>query len=586
MGAFLLLRRNGFPRESPRAARALKSLDLQGFSRSVELETRFWTVVTYRKLCGAESPIFRQDSDNFLTYTGTLIHRRLSGTAVLESIFTEFDGTNFPWGEVFGAFCLILCRRGRLFVIPDRLGVYPVYGDADEAIVSSSFVALLESIDRPRTRTQSIYEYVIQGATYDDRTVIDQIHRLPRRSIFEFDDKIYRKEQQDVLWQGQKWTNVNDHLALTANALRAQFAAIAKTFGNNIETALSGGYDSRLLLALLRDRHISPRLHVYGGGLDPDVVVARKIAAGIRLPLSHIDKSDHKPPPPAEYPSVVLANMRALDGCPPEGIFDNGADLLTRSQRARGGAVALNGGGGEIFRNFYYLSDRPFTIEQLLWAFFSQFDRGIFTKAFSEERYLYNLSLAIAHVLRMPDDASLLQKTRLSRQHIEYLYPCFRCIYWMGRNNAINNRFGYEATPFIQEGPVQIALQIPLRFKKHGSFEADLIELIDPTLAGFESAYGQTFSESPSIKRVIKDNLTVYRPIIARRLSHQIKSRFHNLVRFAPLTDGYLASVLDTSFPYMGRYFRFERVKNAVDFNRICTLEYLFQKNHVTPVDD
>lgn len=586
MGAFLLFRRNSSLRESLRAARALKSLDLQGFSRSAELETQFWTVVTYGKLCGTPSPVFRQDRDNFLTYTGTLVHRRLTGSAALEAIFTEFDGTNFPWGEVFGAFCLILCRRGRLFVIPDRLGVYPVYGDANEAIFSSSFLALLESIERPRGNSQAIYEYVIQGATYDDRTVIDQIRRLPRRSIFQFDDRIHRKEQQDILWQGKKWTNVKDHLELTASTLRGEFAAIARTFGNNVETALSGGYDSRLLLALLRDQHISPRLHVYGANLDIDVVVAKKVAAGIRLPLRHIDKSDHKSSRPDEYPPVILANMKALDGCPPDGIFDFGADVLTRRQRAKDGAAALNGGGGEIFRNFYYLPDRPFTIEQLLWAFFSQFDPAIVTEAFSEERYFYNLALAIANVLGIPRDAPQLRKTRLSRQHIEYLYPCLRCIYWMGRNNAINNRFGYEATPFIQEGPVQIALQIPLRYKNHGSFEADLIRLIDPTLAGFETAYGQTFSESPSIKRIIKDNLTVCRPVIARRLSYRIKTRFRKLARFAPLTTEYLAGVFDTSFPCTGQYFKVERVKNAGYFNRICTLEYLFQANQVVHEGD
>jgi len=36
--------------------------------------------------------------------------------------------------------------------------------------------------------------------------------------------------------------------------------------------------------------------------------------------------------------------------------------------------------------------------------------------------------------------------------------------------------------------------------------------------------------------------------------------------------------VLDSSFPYLRRYFHLERVCDAHQYNRVCTLEYLFQK--------
>src|SRR5690606_31268523 len=54
--------------------------------------------------------------------------------------------------------------------------------------------------------------------------------------------------------------------------------------GAALSLGLSGGLDSRLLLALLVRGETPYRLHVFGPGEDPDVRVSRQIAAGLGLP--------------------------------------------------------------------------------------------------------------------------------------------------------------------------------------------------------------------------------------------------------------------------------------------------------------
>src|SRR3546814_8230025 len=81
-----------------------------------------------------------------------------------------------------------------------------------------------------------------------------------------------------------------------------------------IDSALSGGYDSRLLLALARDAKLAPRLHVYGRPGDSDVVCAQAIARAEGLALHHVDKSTVPQPEPARYPDIVHANYLAFDG--------------------------------------------------------------------------------------------------------------------------------------------------------------------------------------------------------------------------------------------------------------------------------
>src|SRR3546814_14345720 len=100
-----------------------------------------------------------------------------------------------------------------------------------------------------------------------------------------------------------------------------------------IDSALSGGYDSRLLLALARDAKLVPRLHVYGRATDPDVVCAQAIARAEGFSLHHVDKSLVPPPDPARYADIVRANYPAFDGCPTDGIFDHVTDQDARRNR-------------------------------------------------------------------------------------------------------------------------------------------------------------------------------------------------------------------------------------------------------------
>ena len=70
---------------------------------------------------------------------------------------------------------------------------------------------------------------------------------------------------------------------------------LSSAFGDRISTALSGGYDSRLMLALLRACGVAPYVYVYGYEDDCDVQVARSIAAGEGFALVHTDKQAGAP---------------------------------------------------------------------------------------------------------------------------------------------------------------------------------------------------------------------------------------------------------------------------------------------------
>src|SRR6185437_12930112 len=158
--------------------------------------------------------------------------------------------------------------------------------------------------------------------------------------------------------------------------------------------------------------------YVYGSRPEKDVRLALEIAKREGFPLDVIDKSERPIIPPSEFAETARQNFLAVDGYHYGGIFHNGAEIGESARRVHGNAVAFNGGGGEIFRNFFYLLDREYTVREILWSFYSQFDPASCTSAFDSELYYNGLERKIAELLGSDEH-------RLSRPTVEWLYHSF-----------------------------------------------------------------------------------------------------------------------------------------------------------------
>jgi asparagine synthase (glutamine-hydrolysing) len=435
-------------------------------------------------------------------------------------------------------------------------------------VTSSAFLAVLAGMEQPTADEQAIYEYVFQAATYGGRTLVKDVNLLDPRQALALDAQPELVLHATSPAPPASKDSFDAHLERNVAALREWFGEIVACFGDRIDTALSGGYDSRLILALLRDRGAKARLHVYGSKDDDDVRIARAIAQGEGLHVEHIDKSRDKRSP-GSLAETIAQNCRLLDAYPVDGILDDGADVATRRDRAAGGALALNGGGGEIFRNFFYLPDRSYSIQEIIWTFYSQFDPAVCTDRFSESAYMEAMQAAVAYALGTTGET-------LTRRDVELVYPAFRCRYWTGRNTSVNNAFGNALTPFIEGPLVDAAAAVPIRFKNHGRFEAALINAVSPALARYPSSYGHDFAGPVPLKRRLKDQLTLRRPPFLRRYAFRLKTRLK------PAAGGQDAAryrdVLDPSLPVLSRYFHPAKVSDPGQFARLCTLEFLFKR--------
>ena len=570
MGAFLLVRRNAQGELSNRLALAKRSLERQGFASARHLQTSGCDLFVYPKLDAPVDNVYAPGDGSFVAATGTLIYKERTGAPALGILAADLGADAVDWRALFGHYCIIAAAGGRLRLFTDQLGIYHVFHDRGMEVISSSFLAVLESLPRATLAPQSVYEYVFQEATYGGATLVDEIALIDcdQETILDAGTVSRRalRGRPDLVLP--TLPPAGELLARNLANLRRSFQAIARAFGNRIDTALSGGYDSRLVLALLREQGVAPNVHVYGSKTDLDVKIAKQIAAGEGFPLAHSDKSQRiAPPGPEAFVEQLRRNMDAFHGAPADGAFDDGSDLATRRDRCAEGALMLNGGGGEIFRNFFYLPDRSYTARDIVHAFYSQFDPRAMRGRYRIGDYYAALEAKVLATLGRNDGS-------LARVEVERLYPAFRCRFWMGRNNSVNNRLGAAQTPFIDPTIVADALPIPIARKNTGRFEAALIQAIDPRLAAYPSAYGHDFAHPPPAARVLAERATLLRPCWLRRYSFRLKWR-RPARRPLVLSDAYVGMAIDLSFPVMSHFFDPGRIYENGQYNRLCTLELL-----------
>jgi len=568
MGLFFLIRGGGDTSRNAIAAERICAK--MGFTAPKIFSADGIVVYVYPKRGQTHTNTVTFANGDFAVACGTFIFQGKIGEAALKAFYNVFDGDFSQLDEAVCSFVIIIRKAGRVHVAGDDFGGYHLFRNAITTMVSSSFLVATTSIDRVTLTAQSIFEYVFNGVVSGNETLIAEISLLPIGSSLVIDGENVTLLQRPTLKPPSvPFVLPRDELIKRSFAeLDRQFGIFTKLFSNSVTCALSGGYDSRLILAMLRRRGCRPRVYVYGRATDRDIAIASKIARGEGFALDVIDKERCIVVDPAEFSEIVARSYLAADGYCWDGLFNNGAEHEQRAARGAGGAIVLNGGGGEIFRNFFYLRDRPYSVRQLLWSFYAQFDPNACTDSFKGERYFRDLERKILELVG--------PVKWLERPTIDWLYHRFRCRSWDGRVDTINSQHAFTGLPFLNTRITELASQIPVHWKNHGAFEAELIRLADVRLASYSSIYGYNFLSSPPLGAQMGDLTTYFRPPALRRFVHRVKHRAHR----GSLWHGYLAStyvnaVLPDGVEAMRSFFRLDRVGDPAQLARILSLEYL-----------
>lgn len=433
----------------------------------------------------------------------------------------------------------------------------------------TSWLALVEAQGRVQADPLAIQQYVLLGAVHGPGTPAQEVRSLQADHCV---DLVHGRQHDIGLHQRlSAWRTGIDRAEALAQIGRwfAESAThLRNDYGSAVGSALSAGFDSRLVLASLLAQHVKPWLVVYGKQGSADVRIAQTICQAEGLSLTWTDKSQLAAQQPELDEAGLEASLRFFDAIPVDGIFDRGDDRLTRLQHNADGAIFLNGGGGEILRNFFRLRTSSYSAAQLIDAFYAGYDAEVFPDSGDHQAYRQSLEQSLKQ--------AVFADGLLSRRQVEWAYALFRCRYWMGRNNAVSNRYGLFHTPLLDSELLGLSSVLPMAWKDQGLFEMALIAAQSQRLASYPSDYGHNFLGPIPLRSRVAELMhqgrpTWLRPGIARlgrRLSKAGDRVRARLAALQALLPGPLA---------IERWLRVAHLPDEGSVNRAMTIEYLLR---------
>lgn len=570
-GLFLVQTRDrAFADAAMAAARA--QFARHGFAECRELLLPGWQMLHAPYSAGGPDTLLVEGED-FAAVAGTLTCDGKMGREALAALLAM----EWPdWDRLGGQFVALVRRQGRTLLFTDYFGAFQLFHDAEPRFFSTSLIAAAKALPKLGFDAQGVYEFAFNVVPVGDDTIFAGLKTLGPRRLVELtaDGAVAHELAKPLPMIGQ--APLPERLDAHRERLTAIVSAHVAAFGGNVFCPLSGGLDSRLVLAALRAAGCRPHVYVYGGPQSVDVRIAREIAAAEGFAIDWLDKEAWRTPAPDEFPDLVEANFHAYDALPNYGeLFENGANAHARAVRHRGGALAASGGCGEIFRNFFFLPDRSVTAAAVARSFYARYAKGDATETFDERAFLRAIEDKILAALGRDGE-----RGALPRSLVEHVYPRVRCRAVFGREISLEARCGAYLMPFLDHKLVAEAMKLPLALKNGGRFEAMLLAAIDPALARHPSAYGHDFAGPPNRRHRFDEWATRIRPIALRQRSYALRRRLGPVAdeHGGLLGPEYMGRVVDLDFPIMRHFFRPERIGDSGLMRRIANLEYVGAK--------
>ena len=522
--------------------RATRSMQQQGMAPAVRHvwsggELQAWS----QPAQGDTSDCFVRTPDGAACCVGPIWYRGAFGVDALRRLLDETgEGDPLPGideTKLRGNFALFLQKGARAWLMNDALGFARFYASRDGRFHGTSWLAARAYGGDAEIDEAAAIEYVLLGAPHSERTVARSVTKLAIGHAIDLGERRAISRFPMGLWSGAQAFGSFDAAASALEAhLRTVFAEIVSAFPGRTSAALSGGFDSRLIVAGLLAQGERPTLFVYGKPDSEDVPIAVEVARAEGIPIRMVDKDAvNRELPEAGLEELVRCAL-FFDGLSNDGIDDRGADRDTRIAQSAGGMLALNGGGGEIFRNFFHLPDRRFRARDIVRAFYRGFDPAVFRRRDGLAAYEAGMAESVGRSVGLGGGEI---GNLLAREQVELVYPLFRCHHWMGLNNSIALRRGQVATPPVDLQTVRAACMLPLAWKNGGLFESRLITSLHRGIASRPSAYGFRFSDGPNLHARWVEWSTGMRPVFARPLINAARRRLRDVRASEPLIARY-----------------------------------------------
>lgn len=372
-----------------------------------------------------------------------------------------------------GSLCTYLMRHGTIFILPDPLGgcILFRYNSKNLVAYSSDLAALIKAVkDTGETPTKNL-NYVIElvatgnggfnSSSYNDVVALEQ---------FEFveinQNRVSIKSYGLASAFFQPLASYEYAFESSRDELLGNAEAVLQETGRNKIAHLTGGFDSRLVLAALVGAGLNKDEFKFNcsGHIDlPDKFISTQLCGHLGLTMTNSVGSIKKK---NELGNSLYRTEGLIKFDPPHSALRN--------------HLLLAGGYGECFRSFYanrYDLQADTKIENLLASLhgskFSQDGDRLISDSFYED-YKVKVSAFIADSIKkgIRRDAVL-----------DYMYVAKRNRYFVGLISNFQSNTSPRVDPLYSISGIRAALQLPRRERVANITGLDLMRSFSEELA-------------------------------------------------------------------------------------------------------
>ncbi len=463
---------------------------LKGQTPASRLQTRSGGAALFARCNGSTSSIVTDPgSGSWLLAAGTWFHRDGYGSGAegrLLSCYLAGDARMLA-RELDGFFCLVIgdARNGETLVLTDVVGSYHCFvRETQEAIAISGSSLLLAALRDFHLDPIGCQEFLQTGVVYEDRTCYAEVRKLGPASIFRFGNEV--REPKQSYWQASAL--VSDSLAGEKavdrlwDGLTHAAAQIGRLFGR-VVCDLTGGYDSRAMVAGFRGARVPFATTVSGAADSGDVRISKELAQ--RLGVAHNHMAPGNPPTFAE----VREALRWTDG---------EYDLVEYARIARVHRalmqrydISINGSFGELARGYWWEllvprlgARRPLDAALLARRRYAALPAD---SAVAPRGSDIDLTAHFADIVRRTNAGLEEAPNTLQMDHA---YLRMRMQRWQGRIASSTNQLWPCLSPFMFRPLLEAMMQAPARLRLRSLLIRRMLAQFQPELADYPLEYG------------------------------------------------------------------------------------------------
>ncbi|RYG19281.1 MAG: hypothetical protein EOO07_07140 [Chitinophagaceae bacterium] len=419
---------------------------------------------------------------------GFLVYKGKYNQEAAISILAE---QNPDWNKAYGNYCIISFITGKPQFYLDPLRKFFVFRNKQTGLISSSFLASLHMAGQLTINKAAFLERLTTGSSIAPKTIFNEIGRLYSTADY---DLIANKSF--ALDTSRKFNNEKEALENQFAVLQNYFADIKEFTATNLtDIGLSMGYDSRLILAAALKNDIQDiQLHTHSingvGKHAKEQVIVKSIAKAFNLPLKIVETNSFNRLHGDNLQALILDNWTYFDGL---SSYNMGSLTETYTRKYKEQVlgqdynVALNGLGGEIYRNYFNLANKGFDYDLLAQNFFLyKFSEDLVGKE-QLQTVIGNLKEEINNRLGIEI------KDTIHYKDVRRYVAEMRMVDGYACNHNAHNKISYFLTPFIEPEVYHAAYNIYPYTGITGTFEGKLIERFHPVLArSIPTQYGKS----------------------------------------------------------------------------------------------